>query len=361
MIIKEKITALQLFSILFISRILVSLTYVPALSSGSFSTDLFLTVPLSFLIMTIMFIPMYILLKKHKGQSVLDCAEDISSVFVKIIAVLFLLFFVYNGASAISRFTIFVTSSLQPRMPAATLAVSIVLVSCYIAWLGIEPLGRFSAIMVPIMCIGVLIIFTGVIPKMSALNFEPILYRGYGDFWDNVLSTISQTVEIAALAILAPMAGGKVRKGFFLWLTGLSIFMMTIAFSVIGVLGNFSESQLFPVYITTVLSEFSVIKRLCALQTAIWLSGVIIKVSYLCILSDTCFSKLAKQKKGRNLFFPLSGVIIIILSLVFSKNFQIYTQVSSAFIGLIFNILLIIIIPIIILICKKIKGRKQKV
>ncbi len=359
MLIKEKITAIQLFSILFISRILISLTYAPALSSGSFSTDLFFTVPLSFLIMTIMFIPMYILLKKHNSQSVLDCAEDISPVFLKIVAILFLLFFVYNGASAISRFTIFATSSLQPRMPAVTLAVSIVLVSCYIAWLGIEPLGRFSAIMVPIMCIGVLIISIGVLPRISALNFEPVLYRGPKDFWSNVLSTISQTVEIAALAILAPMTTGKIRKGFFLWLVGLIIFMMAIVFSVVGVLGNFSDSQLFPVYITTVLSEFSVIKRLDALQTAIWLSGVIIKVSYLCILSDTCFSKLSQNKKGRSLFFPLSGMIILILSLLFSKDFQIYTQVSSAFVGIIFNTLLILIIPIIILICKKIKGRRQ--
>lgn len=358
--IKEKITTVQLFSILFISRVLISLTYVPALSSGSFSTDLFVTVPISFAIMTIMLIPMYILLKNAHDQSVLECAENVSPIFTKVTAILYMLFFVYNGASAISRFTLFATSSLQPRMPTAILAVTIVLVSGYIAWLGIEPLGRFSAIMVPIVCIGILIIFVGVVPRITALNFEPILYKGSKDFWDNVLSTISQTVEISALAILAPMASGKIRKNYFIWLGGLIAFMMLIVFSVVGVLGSFTGSQLFPVYITTVLSEFSIIQRLDALQTAIWLSGVIIKVSYLCILSDTCFSKVAQKKKSRTHFFPLSGIIILLLSLLFSKDLQIYTKASALSIGLIFNALLVIIIPIIIIIFKKIKGRKQK-
>lgn len=175
---KEKITTVQLFSILFISRILISLTYVPALSSGSFTADLFLTVPISFSVMIIMLIPMVILLKKHKNQSVLDYAEDVSPLFLKIISVLFLLFFVYSSASAIAGFALFATSSLQPGMHAATLAVTIVSVSCYIAWLGIEPLGRFSAILVPVICVGVFIIFAGARSRITPLNFEPILYHG---------------------------------------------------------------------------------------------------------------------------------------------------------------------------------------
>lgn len=357
--IKEKISNVQLFSLLFISRMLVTLTHMPTLNIGSFTTDQFLSIPISFLLMTLLMLPMYFLMKDYREQSVPDHAQTISKIVSKIVSFLYFLFFAYNASTAIARFTLFVTSSLQPRMSVLALALIIILVTSYIAWLGIEALARSSMIITVVICIGTLMIFIGTFPRISALNFSPFFYDGPRSFFNNILSTFSQTVELAALAIMVPMTNGKIKKGFFFWQMGLLLFLYMIIFSVVGVLGDFAESQLFPVYTTTVLSEFTVIQRLDALQTGIWLTAVIIKVSYLINLCDTCLGRMARPKKSRKFFFPVSGILILVFTLLCSKDMQVYTFLSDYRINLFLSLLLVFVIPLILLIVEKVKQRRK--
>lgn len=254
---------------------------------------------------------------------------------------------------------LYTNSELQPQASPLAIALIVILVASYIAWLGIEPLARSSMIITVVICIGTLMIFFGTFPRISRLNFSPLFYDGAQAFTYNIISSFSQTVELAALAIMVPMTSGKIKKGFFVWLGGLLVFLYVIVFSVVGVLGEFSESQLFPVYTATVLSEFNVIQRLDALQTGIWLTAVIVKASYLVILCDTCLGKIAVPKKNRKFFFPFSGMVIFIFAMICAKSIRLYTLLSDYRINLILSLILVFVIPLFVLIVNKIKQRRQ--
>lgn len=92
MVVKEKISAVQAFSLLFISRILVTLTYVPQLNVGSFDSDLFLSIPISFVIMVVLMLPMYFLLNGNRELSVPGHAEGISRWLARLFYLLYFLF-----------------------------------------------------------------------------------------------------------------------------------------------------------------------------------------------------------------------------------------------------------------------------
>lgn len=361
MVVKEKISAVQAFSLLFISRILVTLTYVPQLNIGSFDSDLFLSIPVSFALMLLLILPMYFLLKNNRELSVPAHAEGVSKRLARLFYLLYFLFFAYNAATAIARFVLYTNSELQPQASPIAIALIVILIASYIAWLGIEVLARSSMIIAVVICIGTLMIFIGTFPRISRLNFSPLFYDGAQAFGCNIISSFSQTVELAALAIMVPMTSGKIKKGFFVWLGGLLVFLFMIVFSVVGVLGEFSESQLFPVYTATVLSEFNASQRLDALQTGIWLTAVIVKASYLIILCDTCLGKIAVPQKSRKLFFPFSAMLIFIFAMLCTKSIGLYTLLSDYRINLIASLLLVFVIPLFVLVVNKIKQRGRRV
>lgn len=359
MIVKEKISTVQLFSLLFISRILVTLTYVPQLNVGSFDSDLFLSIPISFVLMVLLMLPMYFLLKGNREISVPAHVQGISKRLARGFYLLYFIFFAYNAATAIARFALYSTSELQPQASSFAIALIIILVASYIAWLGIEPIARSSMIITVVICIGTIMIFVGTFPRISRLNFSPLFYDGAQAFAYNIISSFSQTVELAALALLVPMTSGKIKKGFFIWLGGLLVFLFMIVFSVVGVLGEFSEDQLFPVYTATVLSEFNLIQRLDALQTGIWLTAVIVKAAYLVILCDTCLGKIGVPSKSRKTFFPVSGMIILIFAVICTKSIGLYTLLSDYRINLILSLILVFVIPLFALGVNKIKQRRR--
>lgn len=358
--IKEKITTVQLFFILFISRILVSFTRVPTLSIGELTTDLFVTTPVSFLIIAVMMLPLFVLYKRNKEITVLQSAAEVSVGFSKAAAVLYFLIFLYNASTAISRFVLFSTSCLQPQLPSVMFALIIVPAVAYIAWLGLEALGRALFIIVLVTCVGTGFIFLGVLPRIDALNFEPLFYDGARSVWENILFNIIQTVELPALGLLASKASGKIVKGFFFWILGVIAFLYVVAFSVVGTMGGFSENQLFPFYTVAVMSGISVFKRLDIFQTAIWLCGVVVKASYLMILCSECLTHIAPKKKY-SCFIPVSAVLLLFACLVIQNDIRVYTAATNYIINLIGIVTLTVIVPIIIIVCRKLRKRRSVV
>jgi hypothetical protein len=86
----------------------------------------------------------------------------------------------------------------------------------------------------------------------------------------------------------------------------------------IGVMGNFANTQLFPIHSLAALAEFSIFKRLDALVTGIWLLCAFLKISFLIYLQrDVLQQLMPKADKKRQLLaiFLLLCVVCFLLSI----------------------------------------------
>ena len=110
----HQISPAQLYSIFFVSRILVTLTYIPALNEIALSSDLLVQAFLYPLGMLISALPLYALYQARPDWDIFDCAYRISPVLSKILAVLYALFFLFVALLSVTRFDLFATSRLFP-------------------------------------------------------------------------------------------------------------------------------------------------------------------------------------------------------------------------------------------------------
>ena len=100
----HQISPAQLYSIFFVSRILVTLTYIPALNEIALSSDLLVQAFLYPLGMIISALPLYALYQARPDWDIFDCAYRISPVLSKILAVLYALFFLFVALLSVTRF-----------------------------------------------------------------------------------------------------------------------------------------------------------------------------------------------------------------------------------------------------------------
>ena len=85
---------------------------------------------------------------------------------------------------------------------------------------------------------------------------------------------ISQSTGFATMALILPQVKGKRKKGFIIWNVAIYSFMALLIFVMVGSLGSFVKSQLFPVYTMSELAEAGPFSRLDAVFIGVWITGL---------------------------------------------------------------------------------------
>lgn len=174
----HQISPAQLYSIFFVSRILVTLTYIPALNEIALSSDLLVQAFLYPLGMIISALPLYALYQARPDWDIFDCAYRISPVLSKILAVLYALFFLFVALLSVTRFDLFATSRLFPDSDFTIFLLIIILISCAAAGFGLEALGRLSGLAVLLVAVTLGFVIAVLLPRFEPLNFTPLFYDG---------------------------------------------------------------------------------------------------------------------------------------------------------------------------------------
>lgn len=352
---KQKISALQLFSILYVSRILLTLTFMPSLNNDSVNTDLLLQVVGFFFILPITVLPFYFLYRLQPEWNILDHAYALSPIVEKILAVGYAIYFLYGTIIAISRFDLFATSRLFPDSDFTIFLLLIILVCCVAAAYGLEALGRaavcglFAVIAVFVFVIGALI------SKFDFLNFVPPFYNGANPVLRGITVSVSQTIELAVLYVLAPRVQGNLVSGFFKWLIGLAITLTGLLGTTVAVLGYYADSQLFPIHALSVLAQFNVLQRFDAFLTGVWMICLFIKSSVFIMISSECLQRAFRLKKiTPEIIF--SGAVVSAVCIYVSQNIGRFRILVHDYISDILFAFFVLIVPI----CFLIFGRSKK-
>jgi len=215
--------------------------------------------------------------------------------------------------------------------PISFILILLILGTVIAAYFGLEAIVRTAAIFVPVIIVGFLIIFAGVIPYFNFNNLFPI----FGNGWSNIaISGISQ------MSIFSPV----------IWLFFITPYIKTnknlkvVGYSTLGSAGlAFVTSALvyilvypYPVALENFLPLFHLARlinigrffqRIESMFVFIWAAGALLHLSSGFYLLVHIFRKIFKLKYQKPLIIPLA-ILIFNLSLLPSNLMEVITLES---------------------------------
>lgn len=357
MVTKGKISAFQFYVMLFLSRVLTTVTYISSYTKNVRLSDMLIQPIFRIVFGIIIMIPIYLLHKKYDDKNLIDVARERSPKLSKAISVLYLIAFFYFTVVTIARLDVFTGTVVFPETNVNFMLVFVIIFCCYGAYLGFEALGRTSVLTAVLVIPAIIFILCALVNKVDLLNLSPIFYNGVLPVVETAVDSVGQTIEYAMIAIALPKVNGKVTKGFFAWLFSQTLLMAVMFFFAGSVMGNFAATQLFPFHTLASLAEIAMFDRLDAIFTSVWIMCAFIKASLLIFLqADILHKEFGKFKKVN--YLTVIGIVTIAANLFVAGGIERFSAVDASIIKVIITGITTFVIPLIILIISR--WRKDK-
>lgn len=353
---KNIITVSQLFVTMFTSQMIMNLTYNPVLSGSSVMWAHIASAIISLFFTFIIIIPLCKLRKISPNKNIISLSFDLFGKPGKIINLIYSIYFLATSCITMSLFSVFVSNAINPNIPIQVLITLIVLVAIYGAYKGIEGIVRASSIIFVLIVLALGAFIFSLIFQINPLNYTITLENEQNDIIHGVLVLMARMSSLPAIAMLYPKAKGKFQKGIGFWIIALFLTISVIVVILVGAIGSYVKTHIFPVYAATGVIEVGIFKRLDSLYLSIFTMGVFVRVSLFLYLFANSTSQMFKSKK-QLLFLLIAGIITITSGILFSDLDKIH-YFSDNFIWIFCATMTVgFIIPLILFIVKKCKKK----
>mgnify|MGYP002517612943 CR=1 FL=1 len=354
----RKITPVQLFSVLFLSRLFASMTYIAGLDRDLQPGETVAAMLYASAFIVIACVCEAVFLKNDDGVGILMRAKSASNKFFVFTDVFYLVFFLAYCALAAARFNLFVNSIIFPDSDMSWFVLPVIAGCACIAYKGIESVSRSSVLFTFIVVLSLVFVFAAAATRFDVLNFRGVRPGKGTEIFETGFMSAVRTAEVASIPILTPFLNGSPTKPMFKWTGVTAVSLILISSMISGVLGQFGYEQIFPMYSLTVLAEFGVLERLDAIITAVWVLCFIAKMSYFLFVNSYLLKELTPIERKYSPF--VCAVPVGIGAMMMSKNVDVLAVViKSGFLTVLF-IGGGIVIPITVVICEKIRQNKRR-
>lgn len=294
---RGKISPLGLFYILFICRIVVSLTSVHSVSKTEINSQSLISYILAMLLTVVFSLPAIFCCKK--GKNPID---------VKCVSKLYYVYFLIVASVSVSRFSYFASTTLNPETQGWLFALIVCTCAFYGAFLGIEALSRFSAFCFVLLSLAVVSVILCNFNTFREINLYPIITSSKFDLIKNAVVFASNTSEIAMFLAISPKVNGRCERSYirFICLSFLTVFILL--YFAIAVMGKSVVIRNFPFYSFFQISKFGTFERLDVLHISFWIMGVFVKA----VTSLYCASSCVSKKPKRSFVFASSFIVFVI-------------------------------------------------
>lgn len=352
-----KITPFQFYTILFLSRIFSLVTYVSSVRGEISTSGEVIAVVIMTVVLLVTSIPIFIFIKKDSYSSILTRASCVSNSFMKIVCIVYFLFFIYKGIITSARFELLLGSVMFPEINVLFFVAMLLIASGFITCRGIEGLGRASVIfLIPVLC-ALAFVFLSLIKDFDTLNFSAVYSHEYSTIADAAVYSSSRTGELAAIVVLQPFIKDHKAKHLFRWIISISAVIVLTEFMISGVLGGFGENQLFDMYSLSVLADFGFIERMDAIISCIWMICSAVKLSLIFYLCKTLLITFFSKRKT-TIYVSVCCVVVFVGTVILSMSIVNFADIIKSYLTIIFYVLTVVIIPSVVLIGEKVKVKK---
>ncbi len=318
---RYKISISQLFFMLFVSRLVLSLTYLVGSNERVMGSDYLFVVVFQLVTNLLLAIPAFLMMKQYPGQNVIEASQTAWGKGGMAMAVVYGLFFLLECIHSVGDFGFFASTTMTSNLSSFWFSVLVLVAAAYAATLGLEALARTSVILAVIIFLSVLYVILSVTPAVDPLSMRPFFEAKASQFAKGIFQSISQNPELVFLLMLVPFAKGKAKKGFVVWniITVVSI----LSIDTIGrlALGNVYYTTTFPFYTTATVTATGMAQRSDALTAAIWAGGAFVKVALMLCLLALALERIFHGKYRKTIIWG-GAALVAVISPWFSRNLQ---------------------------------------
>jgi len=356
---QSKVTTGQFYSLLYICSVVAAFMFVSTTVIDLGATDAILFPTVFGILSLITIIPTFIFNKKSEGISVLIATRERSKAFSYFIAVCYAVLVFVLLLRTLARLDLFVSSEVFPENTMTLLIVSIVIVSTGLSLLDIGALSRASTIFLILVTFSVSVVVTSAFSNIESINFVPLFMNGEAEFFKQALAYSVFFPESACLILFLSNIKGNIRKGYFIYILFLVLSLTIVSFTVVGALGEFCNTQLFPAFAISSVGEYRVLERFESIQSSVWTVCIVAKTTLQIMIISNCIRHIFPKIKW---WTPnaLVGVIAIGFIIYISNGVTRFSFMSSEFQVMLTYILLVVVLPCLSLfsILKKKRGEQ---
>lgn len=202
---KTKISALQLYLMLFLSRVIVSITInVQTVGGSNLIESIFSSLGL-FLYLTVFSLPLFVLHKSHPEASLLQIAENNCGRGVSVpMSAIYALYFIVMNIFSLSLFLTLLVNTTDPVASRFSIVLVVLGIALYGAIRGIETISRASVCIFTLFMLGMGMIFLAVSPNVTPHYLMPLFYDGTDQTVQGFLVFTARCSSLAEFAVLMP-------------------------------------------------------------------------------------------------------------------------------------------------------------
>lgn len=360
-----RITYKQLILLIFVSRMILAITYLPIWTFPPANQDVWIAVFVMYLIHFLLAIPIYLLWKRFPDKSIIQYSRIIAGKAGILIGILYIWFFIHLAAITLYQFGGFLTTAIMPETPILFFLISLMLFCAYAVHNGIEVMGRLCEIIAPIIMVAMATIFILLTKDMDFKLLTPVMEKGFLPVVYGGFLYTPRTDEIVGIAMILPYLNDrrKVKKVFIFSFSILLIFFLLLDITLLTTFGaQAAKSLSFPCFsMIRIISVGGFLERVESIHMGIWVLGIFIKVSFYYYLAVLGMSQLFKLKDYKPLVFPV-GTIIVPLTFLIAESMVELKEFTSYKIYTWYAMFFILLIPLALLLIAIIrkKGAKKK-
>lgn len=352
-----KISTTQMFSVLFLCRIISLFTFMLPSASYLPAGD-HIIAALTVGLFELFYAFLVFVFLKYNKSGIIKAASDLSVNTGKVIAVIYCLAFIWFSGIGTARFELFLSTVMFPNSELHFMIILLLAAAFYASLKGTEAIGRASFILAAIMAVSIIFVLTAVAGEFEVTNLQPILTNGLMPVLGFSFYTSVRSIELITLLVTAPMINGSIKKMTLLWIFSLAVIITVILVFLTGVTGEYGADQIFPLYTLTVIANFGIFERLDDILTGIWVFCIFIQISFFTEICSVAVKQTFKKiNKVTTALFCTVGIFLVYL--LTSRTVSLFSEIVSSKVMEFLFILLIAVIPLLITISKAIIRREK--
>lgn len=320
----EKISTWQAGSLLGSLIISTAILFPPVLVVQEAGRDAWLAFILGAVLGALIALLAVALSSRYPSQNLLGLAESIlGRILGKLIGLAYIFYFISLNAFVVREFSSFMAISFMPHTPIHVFSISIILLSTYAVYLGLEVIGRVSEIVFVPVVIFLWLFIALLINKTEFTALLPLLEMGTGPAGRGSIIFTGWTGEIFLICMLYPHLV-RPRRALQVGLITVAIVGFTLAAGAVVLEGLFGFQLIsritFPILdYVRLISLGGFLERIEALVILIWIAGVYVKISFMHYLSAVSLRQIFGFADYRPLLLPLAALTVALSVFLFEN------------------------------------------
>lgn len=356
---KSVISSYQIVLLLVLSRLLFATIYIAPLKAGNSIQDLLPALGVGFLTNLVAAVPLLLLLRRHPGHDLVECASKILGRAGGVAAaILYGAFFLAYASWITGTYDNYFSNAVVAEASPGSLNILMLLICVYGAYKGIETIARFGSVTAILYILAMLLICLVLIPEVDPGLLKPMFYGGPGLLLRASMTNYTLGVQAVLLGFLAAFQkqGKSIGKAYAAWDAVSTVLLGILLFFIVTVTGAAGARWFDALQFLSTIFSISVFERLDGIMLVPWALSVILSTTFYIYLTVNCLCKVGLNK-FRLPLTVFAGIAVYFAAPLLSSSFSLVVPLFTTPIAASVTTLLLVVIPLFLLITDIVKER----